>query len=215
MAHRNNKQQIQSVESEEIAALRARLQEAEETLHAIRHGEVDALVGEGPAGPMVYTLVGAEHPYRRMVEQMSEGAATATANGTLLYCNQRFAEMLRMPLEKVIGSSIYAFLTEASSAGFDCLLQSVQEQGGKAELTLLAGAEGDGGDPVYVPVYMSASRLEVERVVSVCLIVTDLTEQKHQEAILEAGRQKLAQEQLKANKLESLGLLAGGLAHDL
>jgi len=42
----------------ENAELRARLEEAEETLRAIRAGEVDALV----MGEEVYTLKGAETP---------------------------------------------------------------------------------------------------------------------------------------------------------
>ncbi len=215
MVGMNDDQQSRTGESAEIAALRARLQEAEETLRAIRGGEIDALVVEGPPGPMVYTLVGAEHPYRRMVEQMSEGAVTTTTQGTVLYCNRRFAAMLHMPLERVIGASVYTFLTGAGRTEFDRLLATDLEHGATAELTLVPGAAGGGTPPAEIPVYMSASRLEVEGVAGVCLIVTDLSAQKRQEAILETGRQKLAEEQLKANKLESLGMLAGGLAHDL
>jgi hypothetical protein len=62
--------------SKEIEELRLRLEEAEQTLHAIRSGEVDSLVVEGPNGPMVYALEGASNSYRVLVESMSEGAAT-------------------------------------------------------------------------------------------------------------------------------------------
>ncbi len=58
----------------ELEELRQRLQEAEETLDAIRNGEVDALVVSGPSGEKVFTLEGAEHPYRVLVESMNEGA---------------------------------------------------------------------------------------------------------------------------------------------
>lgn len=40
----------------ELEELRQRLQEAEETLDAIRSGEVDALVVSGPSGEKVFTL---------------------------------------------------------------------------------------------------------------------------------------------------------------
>ena len=43
-----------------IESLRARLQEAEQTLQAIRTGEVDALVVSGPAGDQVFSLRGAD-----------------------------------------------------------------------------------------------------------------------------------------------------------
>ena len=43
----------------EIAVLRARLAEAEETLRAIRAGETDAVVVSGKRGQQVFTLEGA------------------------------------------------------------------------------------------------------------------------------------------------------------
>jgi len=69
-------------------AVRARLEEAEETLWAIRNHEADALVVEGPGGDQVYTLHGAEHPYRVLVETVSEGALTMTPDGAVLILQQ-------------------------------------------------------------------------------------------------------------------------------
>src|SRR6201992_3602622 len=71
----------------------SRLREAEETLEAIRTGEVDAVVVAGPAGQQVYTLENADRPYRVLVEQMQEGAVTFSHDGTILYCNERFAPL--------------------------------------------------------------------------------------------------------------------------
>jgi hypothetical protein len=51
-----------------------RLEEAEETLRAIRQGEVDALVVQGAQGEQVYTLKGADYAYRVILEEMGEGA---------------------------------------------------------------------------------------------------------------------------------------------
>src|SRR3569623_3083371 len=90
----------------EVQDLRARRLVAEETLRAIRRGEVDALVVEGSRGDQIYTLRGADHSYRIFLEAMHEGATTLTAGGIILYCNRRFAEMVRSPLEDVIGSPL-------------------------------------------------------------------------------------------------------------
>ncbi len=49
---------------ERIEQLTMRLEDAENTLQAIRQGEVDALVVSDPGGPQVYTLRSADHPYR-------------------------------------------------------------------------------------------------------------------------------------------------------
>jgi formate hydrogenlyase transcriptional activator len=90
----------------QIEGLRMRLEEAEETLRAIRKGEVDALVVSTAEGDRVFTLMGAEHPYRVMVETMNEGAVTLASDGTILYCNQRFADIVKGSLEKVIGEAL-------------------------------------------------------------------------------------------------------------
>src|SRR5690349_6092672 len=81
--------------------LRRRLQEAEDTISAIRDGHVEALVVSAPDGERVYTLRGADQPYRLIVEQMREGALTLAADGTILYCNERFAELMAHPAERI------------------------------------------------------------------------------------------------------------------
>src|SRR5215472_7566179 len=86
--------------------LLARLNELEETLRAIRQGEVDALLVSTSEGDRVFTLQGADHPYRVMVETINEGAATVSPGGEIFYANRRFAEMLAVPLEQLIGSTL-------------------------------------------------------------------------------------------------------------
>ena len=46
----------------ELEELRQRLDEAEETLRAIRSGQVDAVVVSGPETEQIYVLKGAEQP---------------------------------------------------------------------------------------------------------------------------------------------------------
>ena len=90
----------------ELAELRARLADAEETLRAIRSGEVDSVMVAGKEGSQVFTLDGAEHAYRVLIESMNEGALTLTADQTILYANQCFARMVKCPLEQVIGQAL-------------------------------------------------------------------------------------------------------------
>src|SRR3954471_20629911 len=87
--------------------LRARLEAAEETLRAIRANEIDALVITRGDGEQISTIGGADQAYRTFVEVMCQGAATVAADGTILYCNRHFSELLRSPAEKTTGSSIY------------------------------------------------------------------------------------------------------------
>src|SRR6201994_1445347 len=93
-AAKENPTEYESLTSDELIS---RLREAEETLTAIRAGEVDAVVVAGPAGQQVYTLENADRPYRVLVEQMQEGAVTLSENGTILYCNKRFSALVGSP----------------------------------------------------------------------------------------------------------------------
>jgi len=104
--------------------LRRRLAEAEDMLRAIRHGEIDAFVVDGERGSQVYTLHSAEEPYRTLVEQMQEGAAVLTGEGTILYANARFAELVGEPLESVIGGDAARFVSVADRKNFAHLLGS-------------------------------------------------------------------------------------------
>ncbi len=176
----------------ENEALRARLDEAEETLRAIRSGEVDALVVSGMGGEQVFTLKGADHSYRTLIEGMSEGALTLTAEGMILYANRRFAEMLKTPLEKVIGAIIYTWIAPDSQWILQSLLRKGVDEKRSEQLDLVAS------DGTRVPVYVSVSNLPINGMPDAfCLVATDLTEQKRNEAI--AASEKMAKELLAAS----------------
>lgn len=157
----------------QIEDLRNRLEEAEETLRAIRSGEVDGLVVNGPEGDRLFLLKGAEHAYRIFVEAMSEGAVTLSHDGTILYCNDRFSEMLEMSHEKVIGHSIYDFV--ASVDTFEPAFQKSKTTQEKVE-GLLKRKEKPS-----LPVYLSFNPLLEDEVPGVCVVVTDLEVLKENE----------------------------------
>src|SRR4030095_2779982 len=81
-------------EDTEIDELRRRLEEAEETLRAIREGEVDALVIDAPQGEVIYTLTSADYPYRLMIDEMNEGAVSVSPDSFILYSNRNFGSIL-------------------------------------------------------------------------------------------------------------------------
>jgi PAS domain S-box-containing protein len=163
---------------QELAEVRSRLEEAEETLRAIRHGEVDALVISGPEGDRVFTLKGADHAYRVLVESINEGTATLAPDGDILYANQQLAEILGTPLERLIGTPIGDYVEAADWELFRALLEQGGQGSSKGEVSL-RNRYG-----VNVPAYLSFKSFDLEALGTVCLVVTDLTQQKRQEAIL-------------------------------
>ena len=91
-------------------------------LLAIRSGEVDAIMVSGTKGEQVYSISSAETPYRTFIEEMNEGAVTLTKEGIILYCNQRFAELVHEPIERVIGSYLKRFIAPNDKSKLDYLL---------------------------------------------------------------------------------------------
>jgi len=90
--------------------LRRKLEEAEDLVHAIRHERLDAFVVARCEGERVLMLEAADRPYRILVEKMQQGAVATARDGTVLYCNRRFCEMLRRSADEVVRRSVFGFL---------------------------------------------------------------------------------------------------------
>src|SRR5688572_16129323 len=152
---------------DELQGLHARLAEAEDTLRAIRQGEVDALVVEGPKGHQIYTLEGADEPYRILVEEMHEGAVVLTSRGDILYANAHFATLAGEPLESVVGSGFERFLRPSDRGEFASLLRAGS---GWRRCSFIGSGSGE------FDVRLSLSTTSPASGAQVNLVVTDLTE---------------------------------------
>lgn len=178
----------------EIEELRARLAEAEETLRAIRGGEVDALLVSQPGGDQVFTLKGVDHAYRVLVEEMNEGAATLNADGVIHYCNNSLASLLEISLEKVIGSALQRYVPPEFLPAFDQFIKQSLQGSGKAELSL----KKEKG--ALLPVLLSGRRLPLDEVRGIGIVITDVAAQKETEETLRNAfvEIKKLEEQLQA-----------------
>ena len=183
----------------EIESLRTQLDESQETLRAIREGEVDALVVSTPDGERVFTLQGGDHPYRALIEQMREGAVTITPEGVVHYCNSRFAEMLDLPLERVIGRRVEDFVAPAAARRSPPCSRRAGD--GRSWASWPPRTE--------VPVLMSATALRADGPAALCLVVADLTESKRQAAEKDSAEQaKAVAEQANRTKNHFLAVLS-------
>jgi PAS domain S-box-containing protein len=89
--------------------LRRRLDEAEETLRAIREGEVDALVVRGAEQDEVFAL-GGQDSYRAFMEAMEIGAAAVGADGALIYANAALCTLLGRNAKDLQRDGLFAAL---------------------------------------------------------------------------------------------------------
>ncbi|MGH9738726.1 MAG: ATP-binding protein [Candidatus Acidiferrales bacterium] len=141
--------------------------EFEEIVHAIRRGGIDALVVSGKEGDQVVVLQDSEHPYRVLVDNFSEGAATLDAEGNILYANDRLAEILGAPREQLIGAQLLECLP---SARCDDLARLIRK-GTAGEVVLRSG--GDGQRTIRFT--LGPQKVKGSKEIHFCLVATELT----------------------------------------
>jgi PAS domain S-box-containing protein len=163
------------------------LAEAEETLNAIRNGEVDAIVVSGKNGDNVFSLTSSETPYRIFVEEMNEGASTILANGTILYCNNRFAELMAAPSAKIIGSNFSKFIAENEMPNFEKLLKEGLIFKTSGEIKCLTN------DNHLISLSLSFSPLRQDLFGDACMIAADISKLKLKEEELSLAKNTLEQ----------------------
>lgn len=193
----------------ELEELRHQLHEANETIEAIRTGQIDALVVQGVNGHQLYTLKSADLTYRVFIEKMTEGAVTLNSNGIILYSNSQFAKMVNLPLSKVIGLPFENFISKENSTRYRALFDQSWKADSKGEFLLESGDK-------QIPVQLSLTSLELDEGVSLSVILTDLTAQKAAQVQLSLNNKQLEEinQALEASN-HDLQQFASVASHDL
>jgi PAS domain S-box-containing protein len=150
----------------EIDELRQKNHELQETLDAIRSGEVDAIVISKGEDQQVYTLEGTDHPYRALIENIQEGALTLTTTGLILYCNLRFAEIVQLPPEKVPGTSILDYICKDYRRKIEFALVDVISQPSRNQVRIRQGSSS-------IPVFLSMNALSPDKKSKISVVITD------------------------------------------
>ena len=185
---------------EENKELRCRLEEAESIVRALRVGEADAIL-VGADRSQVFTLEPIDKPYRLLVDQMPQAAATLKDDGEIIYCNSRFADLLQCPLRGLAGKPIASFVSANERPRLEALLCS-----GSGEVAL---RRADGTQAI---VFFGVSRVQ-EGALGSCLIITDLTQHRRYEELeraqqaLRESEERLANDLAAARRLQETSLL--------
>jgi len=169
----------------ELTDLKIRLQEAEETLEAIRSGSVDAVIVSGKSGEQVYTLQSADQSYRLLIESINEGAVTMSPDGTILYSNKRFAGMLAYPLEQIIGSSFFNFVAEEDRYIVEKGLLNRAEE--VSRFRVLLNCYGTQKKPTQITLGCT----DVSGTIMLSAVITDISDLLHYQAIIQEEEEAL------------------------
>lgn len=179
----------------ELEELKIRFNETEETLNAIRRGEVDAIVVSGENGDKIFSITSSETPYRIIIENMDEGAITLSASGIILYCNQRFSEIVNIPSEKIIGTKFEEYISDNDIPELNRILKAGLKGSQKGELELSS---------VKKTVRLSLSPLPANIPGDICIIVSDITEiSNYQNYLREMVEERTSELKIANRKLSS------------
>jgi PAS domain S-box-containing protein len=149
-----------------------------------------------------------EERYRTLIESMEEGLLIVSLEEIIIFANKAACDIFGLSQDKIIGSNFNEIVAnEEVPIVYQNLLRAQNRMYRKKELTVerLDGQRRN--------ILLSATLLKNhdENILGSFGILTDITELKR------AEREKLdLREQLtNAQRMESLGILAGGVAHDL
>ncbi len=155
----------------ELAEVRAQLRQLQQTIEAIRTGEVDSLMIGPPGQEQVYALGSADRPYRLIVEAMNEGAATVSARGVIVDANPRLGSMTGRPATDLVGTPVLDLVPGAHRSVFARLLDVGAGESARGEMELT------GPDDATVPVQLAVGGFDLDGMFLRCLVLTDLSAQ--------------------------------------
>ena len=181
-ADRDSREHLQ----EQIRELQARLEEAEQTLLAIRNGHVDALVVQGEEKAQVYTLEDPDLPYRSIVDTMAAGAVTLNRECIILYCNSFFSFMIGAPMEQLIGSSFLDLVPIGHRDTFRDFIDKSHTEKSLQELPLKTVA----GKEIHIHL---AGGCELRDPRNTCIVITDISARKQAEESLDIKSRSLVE----------------------
>lgn len=157
------------------------------------------------------TLRESENRLAGIIDSAMDAIVTADEAGRIVVFNHAAETVFRCPAREVIGGPVDRFIPEKMRGAHREHLQGFSQGGGTGEAIRVISGSALRADGEEFPVEASVSFAEVDGRRLFTVILRDVTERVR----ADAARMALEEQVLLAQRLESVGRLAGGIAHDL
>jgi PAS domain S-box-containing protein len=125
--------------------------------------------------------------YRAVVEAMQEGAVILSSEGNILYSNPRFAELVALHQQQMMGQPIRALVVAQDQPLIDSLLQQRETEHGPVELSVRSSV----GE--VVPVALATRKFKLGQAQVTSMVITDLRPLRQREAHFHALMQNASE----------------------
>jgi PAS domain S-box-containing protein len=140
-----------------------------------------------------------EERFRTVFENAQDNIFIKDVDGRYISVNSSFARLFEQPIDRIVGKTDVDLFDSETAANIKILNQRVLE----GEVVDLETTFPINGNPRTFHIIKSPMKDGNGNIIGISGIARDITDKKRMEAEL-----------LRADKLDSLGLLAGGIAHD-
>lgn len=166
---------------DEIAELRRRLAEAEDTIRAIHQGDVDALVVGHHGNQQVFDIGGGAEAYHAFMEVMNVGAAAIDQSGRILYANANLTTVLGVTQNSIQGRLVAEIAPPEVVQAVDRLLVPPLVKPVSTQVSF----ERSGEEVHYI---LAATPFHFSTTLGVAVTFTDVTERVRAEATEQSER---------------------------
>jgi PAS domain S-box-containing protein len=149
-----------------------------------------------------------EEKHRMLVDKMNDGLGVIDKDGTITLVNNKLCEMFGYSRDELLGSCVTLLLNEANKEVIKEQL-AIRRKGGREHYEIeFRRKDGDG-----IPTIVSPEPIfdDDGNFIGSFAVITDITKRKRDEE----EKERLQTQLVHSQKMEAIGTLAGGIAHDI
>ncbi len=147
-----------------------------------------------------------EKRYRTLFNNASEGIILLSLDGRILDANRMVCQTLGYDPQEIRSLRVKDVIASEMLSGVQVAREKLFQKG-----FVLFESRAKARDGTTIPVEISARQVDFENEQTILCLIRDISERKR----AEAERASLEAQLLQAQKMESIGRLVGGIAHDM